>query len=1053
MSSAHRKRSIQENGAPALIDRPRLIEKLKQAVNHRLTLISAPPGYGKSTLAAQFEPQPKLPVIRHTIDASQRDVPILHQRALALLERHAPGIQNLPAVHDNPPIELATHISEYLREYLTGPIIYIFDDVHHLAAASPAETWLRTFVMQLPPQCHIVIISRILPDLPLTELIAKREVLAIGQEELRFRRDEIHALATRMRGVPPSQVEVEDLEVRLEGWPAGTVLALQPLPEDLERVMLRGGTGPEALFSDLARSMLQAQPPDLRNFLLASSTLTRLTPEICIRGLELPETPTMLVEALNRNMFLSRVTGGFAYHSLFRDFLQQQLAIDNPRLFRRLHARAAEWYEQEDHIIEAVDHYLIADQIHRAVVLVERVAESFFAQGKIETLLNWADGLRRSKNETPRLLFTTAKIHADRYEYDVAQSELYTAEKTFARQNNAVGLAEIKIRRAMIHLQKGDYAHAADQAERFLRESPEIAHLHGRALLILGTAVLNMGRINEAVKYLEGALPLYRADGDAYALSSVLQNLEVAYNSLGRLDDSAACLQEVVDLRRKLGNTGALALALNNLGVHYYQYSDYNSALTTFQEGLGVVARVPNQRAEGYLLWSMGDLQRDRGAYSEARRLYHKSLEIIENGEPFLSTSVLISMSVLERWQGNIREAVSRAKEAAAIAHKHNLGLLKAQAQAASWAARIPSEPAQAHKPLENIAAELRASGYQIELLQVLAYCTHAALLNSNKRAVQEHFEEALTVAEALGTAQPLAAEMQHVPALEELAKSKHPRYKLLTEARKRLQDASYQPPAPVPIPTIATINQDTLRLRVLTLGQDVVERDGVRVANTNWRASSARELFFYLLFCGPASKENIHLEFWPDSSPDRARSRFHTTLYRARQALGENFIIFQEDEDCYLLNPETEIWCDAREVEALTTQARLLSPRDARTADLWRKAVELYKGDFLLSMDREWVYDRREMLREAYIEALIGMGECARARGDFRAALSAFKQALDQEPYREDINRAIMISYADLGDKHQIATHMDKFRELLRQDLAVEPSPETIELANRLLA
>src|SRR5690606_30122962 len=121
---------------------------------------------------------------------------------------------------------------------------------------------------------------------------------------------------------------------------------------------------------------------------------------------------------------------------------------------------------------------------------------------------------------------------------------------------------------------------------------------------------------------------------------------------------------------------------------------------------------------------------------------------------------------------------------------------------------------------------------------------------------------------------------------------------------------------------------------------------------------------------CGPVSREDINLEFWPDSSSSRSRSRFHTTLYRARHALGENFILFQDDY--YQLNPETEIWCDAQEVESLTTQARLLSPRDARAFDLWRKAVELYKGDFLTSVDRDWAIERRELLHEAYIEALI---------------------------------------------------------------------------------
>jgi len=1041
------------NSGAGVIERPRLIEKLNQATEHKLTLISAPPGYGKTTLATQFMRQARLPVLWHTIEPSQRDVPILHQRALTILEPLASGIQNLPTAYGNPPVELATQIVDYLREYLTAPTIYILDDSQNLAGSLPAETWLRTLVTQLPPNFHVVLISRIVPDLPLTEMIARREVLAIGQEELKFRRDEIHALATRIRGEPPTPVEVEDWEVRLEGWPAGTILALQPLPEDLARVMLRGGVGPEALFNDLARSMLQAQSPSLRNFLLASSTLNRLTPELCTEALQISDATTLLVQALNRNMFLSRVTGGLAYHTLFRDFLQKQLKENDTKLFRVLHTRAAEWFEKQDQIIEAVDHYLTAGQVQRAVALVERVADTYFAQGRVETLLEWWSRLKRSKEEIPHLLCVAAKIHIDRYNYEVAQTELLTAEATFTQQNNAAGIAEIRILRSMLHLQKGDYEEASEQAYRFLTESTDFPHLRGRALTILGTAHLNLGNIAEATCYLEEALPIYRADGDAFALSSVLQSLEVAYINSGRLADAAACLQEVVALRRKLGNTGALALALNNLGYHYHQHGDYERALATFQEGLSVVARVKNHRAESYLLWSMADLQRDLGAYDEARQLYHKSLEINENSEPFLTSSVLLNMSTLERWLGNHREAISLATEAAALADKYNLGLLKMQAQAAIWAARAASESesVQAYSKLAATADQLRSSGVQFELMQHLALCAHAALLIPEPAAAQEHFEEALDIAHEIASAQPLAAEVLRAPMLENLIKPRKSQHRLLVDALKKLRAAYYQAPAPVSKLPAAPFHHDIFKLRILTLGQELVERDGIRLTTSDWRANAARELFFYLLFCGPVSKEEINLEFWPDSSPNRARSRFHTTLYRARQALGENTIIFQDE--MYQLNPDTEIWCDAQELESLTTQARLLSPREARTEDLWRKAASLYGGDFLIGMDQDWVIARREELHEAYIEALIGMGECARARNDFRAALSAFKRALDMEPYREDINRAIMICYADLGERHQIRLHLDKLRELLRQELAVEPSPETIELANRLLA
>ena len=124
--------------------------------------------------------------------------------------------------------------------------------------------------------------------------------------------------------LPPSQTEA--LVSKLEGWAAGIVLALQPLPSDLAQSMLSGGSGPEALFDALADLMLKAQPPGLRDFLFASSTLTRLTPELASVVLEIPNAADWLGEALNRNLFLTRISSGLVYHRLFRDFLQRRLA-------------------------------------------------------------------------------------------------------------------------------------------------------------------------------------------------------------------------------------------------------------------------------------------------------------------------------------------------------------------------------------------------------------------------------------------------------------------------------------------------------------------------------------------------------------------------------------------------------------------------------------------------------------------------------------------------------------------------------------------------------
>ncbi len=128
------------------------------------------------------------------------------------------------------------------------------------------------------------------------------------------------------------------------------------------------------------------------------------------------------------------------------------------------------------------------------------------------------------------------------------------------------------------------------------------------------------------------------------------------------------------------------------------------------------------------------------------------------------------------------------------------------------------------------------------------------------------------------------------------------------------------------------------------------------------------------------------------------------------------------------------------------------MPPRDARTEDLWGRAAKLYKGDFLPSWDTEWVGQIRQTMQDAYLEALIGLGDCVRARSNPREAISVFRRALDVDPYREDVYRAIMNCYAEMGEKKQILAHLQKLQELLWEELGIGPSEETLTLASTLL-
>jgi LuxR family transcriptional regulator, maltose regulon positive regulatory protein len=1050
MPVANLQRNTQLPHASSILRRQRLLDKLEGIADYKLTLISAPPGYGKTTLAAQFAHQSSYPVAWHAITERDRDVPNLHMRCLSVLRHIVPGIHTLKPRYGYSSGELAALVTDYLHEKLTERIVYVLDDVQHLAGSPAAEGWLRTLVSQVPGNCHIILVSRILPDLPFAEMIARREVLPIGQEELRLDPKEIHDLARKIQGAPLPKKQVLELSSRLEGWPAGTVLALHPLPASLERAMFSDGEGPEALFYELAALMLEAQPPELRDFLLASSTLRRMTPELCAGALQLTRSYHWLEDARTHNLFLSRVSGGLVYHALFRDFLQRQLKVNDPGLFVELHTSAARFFETHDQIDEAFDHYVQAELYEYSAAIAERVAQAYFTQGKVETLLAWAHKLADSSVEIPRLLCTCAKIHTDRYDYKIAKIQLDTAERGFERNNDTYGLADVQLQRAMINLQEGAYREAEKRANALLEMAPESTKLCGQALRVLGYARLRLGDVEMGSRDMERALPLHRQDGDAYALTNLMLDLYIAYMRLGRFDDAASCLQEVVALRRSIGGASALALALNNLGYHYHQHGDYHQAMVTLQEGLSVIVKSPNRRAESYLLWSMGDLQRDRGAFEEAEQLYNKGLELIGSNEPALRCAILVSASTLRRWQNQPKEAVTLAQEALKIAGAHNLALEGAMAEATIWMARAQlGEATEGLEQLHRIAADLRKRGVQIEHMPVYILCAHAALLCSDQAAAESALEIDLRGGQMGSSMQSVAAEVIHTPLLRKFIVNNAARYPEFMPVLKQLGDAQLQTQ-----PGVAKFSRSfdwgTYSLRITTFGQEIIERDGSVISPSEWRTVTARELFLYLLFYGSHDREQISLEFWPDSAPRQVRASFHTTLYRARQALGENTIVFQDN--VYLVNPELDIWCDAQELERLVRQARHMPPRDARTEDLWQRAVNLYQGDFLPSLDADWVFTRREALREVYLEALTGLGECAQARQDFRTALHSYKSALSVDPYRENIHRMIMTCYGQTGEKEKIITHLKDLERLLQQDLAVDPSEQTLAHARTLL-
>jgi LuxR family transcriptional regulator, maltose regulon positive regulatory protein len=988
------------------LSRPRLLTLLKRVFDHQLMLVIAPPGYGKTTVTAQFVQTCTCPVFWLNLTEADRDLPALQQQVTHSLECDMEN-RSLSAR------ELAYKVAQHLAQYNT-PVLYVIDDAHHLLGVRQGEQWLEALLEYSPSQVHLLLLSRAVLALPTQQLLARGEITALRVEALRFTTAEVVDLAQQWTPWLAPQT-VQQIAVQYQGWPAATVLALQT-------ATVAEQVAPEAQIVALVQQLVDAQPETVREFLLAASTLPWLTAARCHEILGLVDAETQLQQLTPYRLWTVAHPQHLHFHDLTRHALQQLLVQRSAEQFSRLHLRAGAWFEQHYEYSAAFTHYTAARAINRLVVLADHHANTLFVDGQVELLLNWEQQLRTFGVISPRLWFTCSFIYTDRYQYATALQLLAEAEPLL--QNDDAGMAILQLQRAQIALQQGRY----EETLRLVRQhthSTYISH-RARALQLFGAAYIRLGRLEEAARILESALTPAREYQEPHILAYLLQDLNLVYLKLGRLDAALVCLQETVALRRQLGISNGLALALNNLGYHYHQCGDYAQAFATFNEALALARRGGEPRTQAYLCWSLGDLERDRGNFSQAEALYAQALEYVGSSEPEVCCGVWLSQATLARWCGKIETAFRSIMQAQQLAETHRLEVETQQARLAE--AVVKGASTDTFTSAVDALCRLQVSAEKSTAFALLA----------------RHYLSVDAVPEALACLLRLqeqqmrqsgVAEIYHTPALCNLGRQHPIKFSTLIADLRQLQDWQ-----------VETVSREA-PLRVYALGAVRVERGGVTI--TDWGSARAQELFFLLLAQGPQTREAICLQFWPEASAEQVRDNFHATLRRARKAVGDAVILF--DQGLYALDAAFIDYWDVRDFQQLVQQGRRHSPRDARTVDLFQRALSCYQGDFLGHLDTSWANVLREHLQRTFVEVAVSLATTAAARGDARSALKLARQALEVDPYHEPAHRIILRAYAALSERHGGVTHYRRLVRLLDEELNIAPSLETQDLFQRL--
>jgi LuxR family maltose regulon positive regulatory protein len=405
---------------PELVSRPRLIERLNAGLGRKLTLISAPAGYGKTTLVSEWIHT--VGAFRETawlsLDEGDNDPKRFWTYLVAALQAVEPTIgQDMLSVLQAPqPPPRETILTGLCNEIaaVPGPFVLVLDD-YHLITAQAIHDGLAFLLNHLPPNLHLIIATRTDPPLPIAQLRGQGQLNELRQSDLRFTTDEAVAYLNTRAGLNLSPDNTAALEARTEGWIAGLQMAALSLEgRDAERTthFIGAFTGSHRYILDyLAEEVLNRQPEPIQTFLHQTSILSRLTGPLCDAVLGkgdpeasdlLPPTPSAsgqeILEYLERsNLFvvpLDDERRWYRYHHLFTDLLKSTLRQrQSAKEIRELHRRASQWYQGEGFLEEAMIHAMTAQDYERAASMIEENIATMLSRSEAPVLLGWIEKL------------------------------------------------------------------------------------------------------------------------------------------------------------------------------------------------------------------------------------------------------------------------------------------------------------------------------------------------------------------------------------------------------------------------------------------------------------------------------------------------------------------------------------------------------------------------------------------------------------------------------------------------------------------------------------
>ncbi len=655
---------------PQLVPRSRLVEQLDTALDagHRLCLVSAPAGFGKTTLLSDWlthldERQTHTRVGWLSLDDGDNDLARLVTHLVAAL--HRIGLDVDTAVLESQPTAstsdaLAALVNDVTRASERAPEnqwIVVLDDYHVVGAPDVHEA-VGFLLDHLPDPLHLVMATRSDPPLPLARLRSRAQLTEVRAADLRFTPSEAAEFLNQVMGLDLTAADVDALEERTEGWIAGLQLAalsLRGIPERGEVAdFIDAFTGSNRFVIDyLADEVLARQPGEVRDFLLRTAVLDRLTGPLCdaVTG---RAGGTQMLEDLERgNLFLVPLDterSRYRYHHLFADVLHVRLLAEHPGELPALHQRASAWFASHDLAADAVRHALAAEDFDRAAYLVEEALPQLRRTRQDSLLLAWMRSLPESVvRRSPVLSILSGWSMLMSGDLDAAESRLDHAEAALAAGAHDHALAAtwadtddlrtapatISVYRASLAQARGDVADTVRHARRALDlAGPEDHFVRGAGGGFLGLAAWAAGDVKEALAtFGEAVRGLHAAGNLVDELDSTVVRADM-WVAAGQPSRARRLYETALQAATGMGEPYPRATADLHVGLAELdrELDDLTSAETHLETArvLGERASITENRHRWFV--AMAQVRAGRGDYDTATRLLDQAEALYRRG-------------------------------------------------------------------------------------------------------------------------------------------------------------------------------------------------------------------------------------------------------------------------------------------------------------------------------------------------------------------------------------------------------------------------------------